>query len=91
MGILSRCFLVLSTIVASALLIGAASAHEYRRGALQIDHPWARSTPPLAKNGAVYVEIRNTGTEPDRLLAVSTPAAENAECTAPTMRATFSR
>jgi periplasmic copper chaperone A len=33
----------------------------------------------MAKNGAVYVEIRNTGTEPDRLIGVSTSAAEKAE------------
>jgi copper(I)-binding protein len=79
MRVLGFWFLVISTVVASALLAGAASAHEYRRGTLQIDHPWARSTPPLAKNGAVYVEIRNTGAEPDRLIAVSTPAAEKAE------------
>jgi hypothetical protein len=75
----SRYFFVLSTVITSALLISAAAAHEYRRGGLRIDHPWARSTPPLAKSGAVYVEIRNTGAEPDRLVGVSTPAAENAE------------
>ena len=45
----------------------------------EIDHPWARSTPPVAKNGAVYLEIRNTGVEPERLIGVSTPAAESAE------------
>ena len=76
---MTRRVLTLSTAVAVALLATAASAHEYRRGKLEIDHPWARSTPPVAKNGAVYFEIRNTGVEPERLIGVSTPAAESAE------------
>ena len=66
-------------VVIAMLLSTPVFAHEYRRGTLQIDHPWARATPPAAKNGAVYVEIRNTGSEPDRLVAVSTSAAEKAE------------
>ena len=75
----TRRFLALSMVVAVALLIGVGEAHEYRRDDLQIDHPWARALPPVAKNGAVYLEIRNTGTAPDRLVAISTPAAESAE------------
>lgn len=76
---MTRRFLVFSMAVAVTLLAAAAPAHEYRRGALEIDHPWARATPPAAKNGAVYLEIRNTGAEPERLVRVSTPAAEKAE------------
>lgn len=75
MGLKTRVLWVAIAILLSTPVL----AHEYRRGTLQIDHPWARATPPAAKNGAVYVEIRNTGSEPDRLLAVSTPAAEKAE------------
>jgi copper(I)-binding protein len=66
-------------VVTVALLIGVGEAHEYRRGDLQIDHPWARALPAVAKNGAVYLEIRNAGTASDRLVAISTPAAESAE------------
>lgn len=76
---ITRCFVAFSMAVAVALLIGAGEAHEYRRGDLQIDHPWARALPPVARNGAVYLEIRNTGPKPDRLVAISTPAAESAE------------
>lgn len=68
-----------AAIVATVLTCGPLAAHEYRHGTLEIDHPWARSTPPAAKNGAAYLEVRNTGSEPDRLIAVSTPAAEKAE------------
>ncbi len=75
----TRCFFVLSLAVAVALLIGVGEAHEYRRGDLQIDHPWARALPAVAKNGAVYLEIRNKGAAPDRLVAINTPAAASAE------------
>ena len=55
--------------------IGAASAHSYKLGALEIGHPWARATPPTAPTGGGYLSIKNTGTEPDRLISASSPAA----------------
>ncbi|MEZ5923048.1 MAG: copper chaperone PCu(A)C [Hyphomicrobiaceae bacterium] len=63
-------------------LIGLASpalAHEYKLGALTLHHPWARATPPGAQVAGAYVEIVNAGTEPDRLIAVSSPVAEVGE------------
>jgi periplasmic copper chaperone A len=69
----------LSTAGAVALLAGAAPAQEHHRGMIEIDHAWARATPPAAKTGAAYIEIRNTGPDPDRVLAVTTPVAEKAE------------
>jgi periplasmic copper chaperone A len=68
-----------SMTVLAVFVAGAAQAHEYRRGTLEIDHPWARSTPPVARNGAVYFEIRNAGSVSERLIAVSTPVAESAD------------
>ena len=55
--------------------IGAASAHGYKLGALEIGHPWARATPPTAPTGGGYLSVKNTGTEPDRLMSASSPAA----------------
>jgi copper(I)-binding protein len=55
--------------------IGAASADGYKLGALEIGHPWARATPPTAPTGGGYLSIKNTGTEPDRLLSASSPNA----------------
>jgi len=55
--------------------IGAASAHSYKLGALEIGDPWSRATPPTAPTGGGYLSIKNTGTEPDRLISVSSPAA----------------
>jgi len=57
----------------------AALAHHYMLGALHIEHPWARATAASAKTGAAYFVVENTGTEPDRLVAASTAAAERAE------------
>lgn len=56
-----------------------AAAHEATVGALVIQHPWARATAASAKAGALYLTVRNNGTEADRLLGVSTEAAERCE------------
>ncbi len=44
-----------------------------------MEHPWARSTPPVAKTGAVYMSVRNNGSEGDSLIGIATAAAESAE------------
>ena len=46
---------------------------------IKIDEAWARATPGVAKTAAIYLTITNTGTAPDTLEAVSTPAAEHAD------------
>jgi copper(I)-binding protein len=56
-------------------LSSGAFAADYKVGALEIDHPWSRAVPKGASVAAGYVTIRNTGTEPDRLLSGSTPVA----------------
>ncbi len=61
--------------VALALPPVAARAHDYRIGSIRIDHPWAIATPNGAKVGAGYMKITNEGTQPDRLIALSSPAA----------------
>ena len=53
----------------------SAHAYDYKVGALEIDHPWSRAVPKGATVAAGYVTIKNTGTEPDRLLGGSTPVA----------------
>ncbi len=35
-----------------------------------IEQAWARATPPGAKAGAIYLTLRNNGTESDRLVGV---------------------
>ena len=59
--------------------VSTALAHSYEKGDLQIRHPWARATPPGTSVGVGYFEIRNNGSQPDRLLSASSPVAKRVE------------
>lgn len=61
-------FLAAATTLGFAVLLGPATAHEFKVGSLTIDHPSSRPTSPGAKIGVGYLSIRNDGTEPDRLV-----------------------
>jgi copper(I)-binding protein len=68
--------------IGAALALSAATAafaHEVKVGDLVLHHPWTRATPNAAKVGGAYMEIENTGAEPDRLLGGSVPFAERVE------------
>jgi len=62
-------FLLLMT----ALLAAPAMAQ------VKIEDAWARATAPGSKIAAGYMTIRNASAQPDRLVAVSSPAAEKVE------------
>ena len=68
-------------LLLTALLIATlpAFSHSFEKGELQIRHPWSRATPPGAKVGVGYLEIRNNGAQPDRLLSASTSVAKRVE------------
>jgi periplasmic copper chaperone A len=70
-----------SVLLAAILAVAAsaASAHEYKAGPLQIQHPWSRATPKGATVAGGYMKITNTGTTPDRLIGGSTEAAPKFE------------
>ena len=57
----------------------SASAHDYKVGTLEINHPWSRTTPEGAKVAAGYFTVRNTGTTPDRLLTLTSDISGKAE------------
>lgn len=63
--------------VGSVVLLAstAVSAHQYKAGALEIDHPWARATAPGQTMGAGYMTIKNSGDAPDTLISISTAVA----------------
>lgn len=69
----------LAPFAAVALLLAApASAHEFHRlGDIVVEQPWARAT--TAATGGAYMTLRNNGAAADRLIGVSSPAAERAE------------
>lgn len=62
-----------------ALVVLPAAAHDAKLGPLTIDHPWARATPGQARNGAVYLTIKTSGTEGDRLIRAETAVAGKVE------------
>ena len=62
------------------LLGGEASlAHEFKRGDLTIEHPWARATPPGAAVGGGYLVIQNGGSSADRLLSATAEICDHVE------------
>ena len=64
---------------AVALAASAALAHDYKAGAIVIDHPWTRATPRGATVGAGDFSLTNTGTTADRLVAATVAAADHVE------------
>lgn len=57
----------------------AAMAHSFTIGELEIGHPWSRATLPGAKVAAGFLTIKNNGSTPDRLVAVSAEIAGTGE------------
>ena len=69
----------LAFCAALALSATAASAHDYEKGSIFLDHPWSRATPHGATVGAGYVVIQNKGPSPDRLIGASAEVAGRVE------------
>ena len=69
----------LFALLALLLIASPALAHDYKLGALEIGDPWARATPPTAPTGGGYLSVKNTGTAPDRLISISSPAAQTVQ------------
>lgn len=64
------------TAIAFSLLLSAGMAVA---GDIQIEQPYARAASPIAKSGASFMEITNTGTVDDTLIAARTDAAMKPE------------
>lgn len=62
-----------------ALAIALLLAMPALAGELTVTGAWARSTPPGAKMGAIYLVIDNGSTKSDRLLKLRTSVATSAE------------
>jgi copper(I)-binding protein len=69
----------LALVALFGVLALPAFAYDYRLGAIEIGQPWARATPPTAESGGGFLVLTNTGTTPDRLIAVKSPAADKVE------------
>jgi hypothetical protein len=45
-------------------------AHDYTAGNIEVHHPYAFETAPMARTAAGYMSITNTGVSADRLIAI---------------------
>lgn len=62
--------------IAFSLVLSAGMA---LAGDIQIEHPYARAASPIAKSGAAFMQITNTGAVDDTLIAASTEIAMRPE------------
>ncbi|MFQ6574242.1 copper chaperone PCu(A)C [Pseudomonas sp. UM16] len=54
-------------------------AQDYQLGELLISNPWSRELPVELPGGSAYFTVSNLGTQSDRLIAVSSPRAQQAK------------
>ena len=72
-------YLLVSMLLAGALNCAPAQSQEVKAGDLVISQPWSRAAPKGAEQTKGYLTIENKGTIADRLVGVSTDAAEKVE------------
>ena len=71
---------LLSAILMTASLAATPSfAYDYKIGSIEIVLPWSRATPSTAPSAGGFLTLTNKGNAPDRLIAIETSAAKQAE------------
>ena len=70
---------ILLSVAVLGLSTAAVSAEDYKLGSLEIEHPYARATPPNAPVSGGYMTIRNSGAEADRLVSGEADFADRVE------------
>jgi periplasmic copper chaperone A len=73
------CERTLLLLTAVFCLTCGAGAETLKLGSIEVAAPWARATPKGAAVGGAFMTITNKGSEPDRLIGGSTPAAAKLE------------
>jgi copper(I)-binding protein len=68
---------VLVALLALTLSATLALAHGYKLGTLEIKHPWAKATVAGQPVAGGYMSVINTGSEPDRLVGVTSDVSGN--------------
>jgi copper(I)-binding protein len=67
---------VTAIALTAAAAISMARSEDVRVGQIVVKAAWARATPPGASVGAAYVTLENSGSDDDRLISASSPAAK---------------
>jgi periplasmic copper chaperone A len=68
---------LLAVALTTAALISFAWNADGTTPGIIVTQAWARATPPGARTGAVYITLENRGSTPDRLVSITTPAANS--------------
>jgi periplasmic copper chaperone A len=69
----------LAALLAVVVIAGACSSGSAGGSKIEISDAWARTSPMVEGAGAAYMVIKNTGTEADKLVGASSPAAKTAQ------------
>ena len=78
-------------MIVLAVLLAAGAAAQEHAGSIHVDAAWSRELPPVSRNGAAYISLRNVGTSGDALVGADTPVASRAEVHEHTMQAGMMR
>jgi copper(I)-binding protein len=70
---------IAAVLLAASLIATPSFARDYRLGSIEIVQPWSRATPSTAPSAGGFLTLINKGTAPDRLIAIESPAAKQAE------------
>lgn len=70
---MNKCLSIL--LLSMAMLPSAVFAQTYQSGAVTVDNPWSRPTPPGTPMGVGYLSITNSGASDIALVAAETPRA----------------
>lgn len=72
---------LLSILTAAMITLGSplALAETAHKSDILIENTWTRATPPAARSGGGFAVITNKGDHDDRLIAVTSPAADRVE------------
>lgn len=83
-------FLSLALVVAAVCCLSGGARAEVSKP-ISIVSPYVRATPPTARVGGGYMIIRNSGSAPDRLQSVTSPAAKTVEIHSSTMEGSVAK
>ena len=70
---------ITAVLLMASLAATPSFARDYRLGSIEIVQPWSRATPSTAPSAGGFLTLTNKGTAPDRLIAIETPAAKQAQ------------